>query len=97
MFSQSSGGEATDAAENRIGSLGPYKRLGLLVVKSDELWERLPVRARCSENRVWSTSLHPPMPGIPGGAPRGSSARGNDAATHMWARQLDVPCEAEHS
>jgi len=37
MFSQSSGGEATDAAENRIGSLGPYKRLGLLVVKSDEL------------------------------------------------------------
>lgn len=40
MLSQSAGGKATDAAENRIGSLDPYKGLGLWVVNSHEVRDR---------------------------------------------------------
>ena len=37
MLSQSAGGEATNAAENGIGSFDPYEGLGLLVVNCEEL------------------------------------------------------------
>jgi len=37
MGSQSTGSEPANAVENRIGTLGPHKRLGLLVVHLDEL------------------------------------------------------------
>ena len=37
MYLQCAGGEAANAAENGIGSLGPYEGLGLLVMNGDKL------------------------------------------------------------
>ncbi len=37
MFSGSAGLEAADAVENRSGTLGPHKGVGLLVVNGDKL------------------------------------------------------------
>jgi len=37
MRSHSAGSEAANAVQNGIGTLGPYKGLGLLVVNFDEL------------------------------------------------------------